>query len=294
MTMFAFEIGDVRIDRVEEAAGLRVKVGDLLAGVDPSAIERNLGWLAPHAYDPATGELITTLQSFIVRTRHHTVLIDACAGNHKNRPDLLAFHQLNTDWLERLAAMGVAPESVDFVMCTHMHADHVGWNTRLLDGRWVPTFPNARYVFNRVELEHWDPQKGAGTGWGQAGVFEDSVLPCIEAGLAQVVDDGFTIDDRMWLESAPGHSPGHCVIRTAAQGQSAIFTGDCMHSPLQIACPEISTVACTNPADAVRSRRRVLSEAAERRSIIVPAHFPAPFAGTVTADGDGFAYHPRA
>ena len=290
--MTNLRIGNLEVQRVEEFCGAFVRPDEFLTGVPEGALERHRAWLEPACVDPATGRMVTSVHSWVVRTERHTVLIDTCYGNHKSRPDLPLADQLNTPWLERLAATGVDPASVDFVMCTHLHADHVGWNTRLQDGRWVPTFPNARYVMSQVELAHWQKNAASAEGWGQRGVFEDSVLPCLEAGQIEAVCNGYTLDDQLTVEAAPGHTPGHCIVRAYSRGHTGLFTGDCMHSPLQIAHPDVNSVACEDPEAARRTRWRILHECAEHGHLLLPTHFPPPHVCKVEADGDAFRYRP--
>jgi glyoxylase-like metal-dependent hydrolase (beta-lactamase superfamily II) len=285
------EIGALQIDRVEEFGGPNVRVEDFMVGVPEGAIEANLDWLAPDCYDIATAQLVTTVQCWIVRTPHHTVLIDTCCGNDKER-SLPTMHRLSTPWLERLAAKGIGPEQVDYVMCTHLHGDHVGWNTRLVDGRWVPTFPNARYLFARREYDHWNPAGDGAKGYGQEGVFQDSVLPCMEAGLVTLVDEGHVLDDSLEVEAAPGHSAGNTVIRARSAGATGIFSGDCIHTPLQVAYPDVNSAACEEAVQARITRRRILSECAERGHLLIPTHFPAPYVARISASGSAFKYHP--
>ena len=160
-------------------------------------------WLEPDAMDPASGALLFAVQSYLLRTPHHTILIDACVGNHKERPTRPLWHRkTDATYLQALAALEVAPEDVDYVLCTHLHADHVGWNTRLVGGRWVPTFPNARYVFTQKELDAW---QGGHEKFSRA-PLEDSVLPVIAAGQAQLVTSDFALDDQVALEPTPGHT----------------------------------------------------------------------------------------
>jgi glyoxylase-like metal-dependent hydrolase (beta-lactamase superfamily II) len=191
--MVAWRVGDLRIDRVEEMEKPLVKLRDLLPDLPEDAMERHAHWLFPGFEYPATGLSIMAEHSWVVRTRHHVVLIDTCWGNAKPRPGV--GDRLDTPWLERLTRLGLRPEDIDIVMCTHLHADHVGWNTRLVDGRWVPTFPNARYLFGRREYDHWRNQPGA--AFGNDAAFQDSILPCVEAGLAELVD-GATVSTTSW------------------------------------------------------------------------------------------------
>jgi len=292
--MKPFAIGDIRIDRVEESCGPLIKPGEFLVDLPQDAIARNLSWLAPDFYSAATDQFVLSIHSWVVRTERYNILIDTCFGNQKNRPGMPPAHELDTPWLERLAACGLVPEQIDYVMCTHLHTDHVGWNTKLSNGRWVPTFPNARYLFSRTEYDHWNPKVGNGQGWGQEGVFEDSVLPCMEAGQATLVDDGYEVDGGLRIEAAPGHTVGNVIIRAKSQNKTGLFTGDCMHTPLQIAYPDVGTRVCQQPEVGAKTRRRILGECAEHGHLLLPAHFPLPHYGRVTAHGDAFKYHPPA
>jgi glyoxylase-like metal-dependent hydrolase (beta-lactamase superfamily II) len=243
-------------------------------------------WLEPHALDPVTDEVQFAMQSYVVRTSHHTVLIDACVGNDKDRPHRQTWH-LRTDdgYLRALAAHGLAPADVDYVLCTHLHTDHVGWNTRLENGRWVPTFPNARYVFSRLEYEAWDADcdpKFTRTH------FEDSVLPVVEAGRAELVANDYALDDEVWLEPTPGHTPDHVAIHLASRGERAIMCGDLMHSPVQLAEPDWEPWPDFDAALATRTRRAFLERHSDTDTLVCTAHFPLPSAGRVVSVGDAF------
>ena len=226
----------------------------------------------------------------MIRTKHHTILVDACCGNSKDRPGWDRFHMLNTPYLERLAEAGVRPEDVDYVMCTHLHVDHVGWNTRLLDGRWVPTFPNAKYVMSRVDRNFFDPAQNADLTEGSALIYQDSILPVIESGQAQLIETTDQIGDGLLIEPAPGHSPGHVVLRLLSQGQEGMFIGDVMHQPIQVYRPEWSSRFCDDPKLAAQSRLRVLEQCAESGCRVFPAHFGAPHVGWVRRKGSGFSF----
>ncbi len=247
----------------------------------------HLGWLKPDAMDPDTGELKFPMQSYLVRTRHHTILVDTCIGNHKNRPTRPRWH-LKEDryWMDALAAHGASPEDIDFVMCTHLHADHVGWNTKRENGRWVPTFPNARYVFSKVEADAWEQ----GVEPFPRDAYEDSVLPVIAAGRADLVADDHALDDEVWLEPTPGHTPGHVAIRLASGDASAVMSGDLMHSPVQCVHPEWHPWPDSDPAQAVATRRAFLERYCDTDTLVCTAHFPLPSAGRVVAQGDAFRF----
>ncbi len=244
-------------------------------------------WLKPNAMDPDSGALLFPVQSYLVRTAHHTILIDSCVGNDKERPNRPAWHMKSDDaYMRALRALGVTLEDIDFVMCTHMHADHVGWNTRLVDGRWVPTFPNARYVFTRKELEAWE----RGHPKFPRFPFEDSVLPVIAAGQAELVTNDHALDDQVWLEPTPGHTPDHVAICLASRGQRAVMCGDVMHSPVQCLHPEWTAWPDWDPEQAKRTRRAFMERYCDTDTLVCTAHFPLPSAGRIVAEGDAFRF----
>ncbi len=279
-------IGDVRIDRLVELEGLGYEPTFFFPEATMDGFAAELDWLAPHFWDIAANTYKRAIQSYVVRTPRHVVLVDSCIGHGKPRPSTPAWHGLQSDWLDRLAALGVAPEEVDYLLCTHLHADHVGWNTRLSDGRWVPTFPNARYIFHRNEVAHWretgDPLTGPGS---MDGAFEDSVLPVIAAGRAELVGDDFAIDDALVLEPTPGHSPGHVCLDVRAAGRHAIISGDVVHHPIQVARPEWNSRFCVDPVASRATRRAFVERHADTGDIILAAHFPTPAAGRIIANG---------
>lgn len=279
-------IGEATVLRVEEMVDTSFTASGFFLNFDRAALEPHLGWLAPRYYIPERDALVFSMHAWVVRTGRHTVLIDTCIGNDKERMPRAHWHQMKSPFLDRLRAVGVAPEDVDYVMCTHLHADHVGWNTVLRDGRWVPTFPKARYLFARVEYEHWrdnpDPSPI------RRNAFHDSVLPVVEAGRAQMIEDGHEVDGGFTVQLAPGHTPGNAAIRLASNGKEALFVGDSVHHPMQVYRVDWSTHVCTDPAAAAASRRRLLDRCAERGSLLLPAHFPAPHGAHVRGTGGGF------
>lgn len=245
------------------------------------------GWLKPTAMDPESGALLFPIQSYLVRTAHHTILIDSCVGNHKERPNRPFWHMKSDDtYMQALHALGVTPQDIDFVMCTHLHSDHVGWNTRLVDDRWVPTFPNAKYVFTRKELEAWE----LGHEKFARAPLEDSVLPVIAAGQAELVTNDYALDDEVWLEPTPGHTPDHVAICLASQGQRAVMCGDVMHSPIQCLHPEWTAWPDWDPELAKQTRRALMERYVDTDTLICTAHFPLPSAGHIVPDGDAFRF----
>jgi glyoxylase-like metal-dependent hydrolase (beta-lactamase superfamily II) len=284
-------IGAVSITRVEEQTGFAsVPPEQYLAGLDRTVLEQHLGWLVPHHYAPAQDRLITSVHSWLIRTKHHTVLVDSCAGNHKDRPGFARFHQLDTPFLARLREAGATPEAIDIVLCTHLHSDHVGWNTVRRDGSWVPTFPRAKYLFSRAENEYGDPRRNprADADPQRSNAYRDSVLPVIESGQAQLIDGGHTIDDALVIEPAPGHTIGHVVLKLAQAGHHALFCGDVLHHPLQVYAPHWNSGFCELPEQARTTRHRVLEYCAEDRALLFTAHFGAPHVATITREGEAF------
>lgn len=243
-------------------------------------------WLEPDGLN-AEGDLIFPVQSYIVRTSHHTILIDSCVGNGKDRPTRPLWHMKTDDnYIRALAANGLAPEDIDYVMCTHLHSDHIGWNTRLVDGRWVPTFPNARYVFTKKEFEAWD----TGHEKFSRQPYEDSVLPVVEAGRADLVSNDFALDDEVRLESTPGHTPDHVAISLASKGRRAIISGDIMHSPVQCHHPDWAPWPDGDPDLARQTRRAFLENCCDTDILVCTTHFPLPSAGRVVSHGDAFRF----
>lgn len=274
-------IGDIVVSKlIEDIHPFDTATG--LPDADLAVIDGNRDWLAPHLYDFDAGTLVLSFHTYIVRTPRHTILVDTCIGNDKDRPWSDIWHLRRGPYLDQMAAMGVAPDEVDYVMCTHLHADHVGWNTRLLNGRWVPTFPNARYVFSQRDYDHY---QGIAPDDHSANAFRDSVLPVVEAGQAVMIGDDFSIDDTVTILPTPGHTPGHYCVRLRSNGHEAILTGDLMHFGIQVARPDWSAVFCTDPAASAATRVRFVDTYANSNVLIMPAHFPGPTCGHIVAHG---------
>lgn len=277
-----WDVGDVRITSVVEVD--QPLPGELLLPQATPAAIASHPWLVP---DFATddGEVTLRIQLLVVESRGRRIAVDTCLGNDKERT-LDFFHLRSTPFLESLAAAGFAPESFDTVVCTHLHTDHVGWNTRLVDGKWVPTFPNARYLIGRVEAEHWDAY-----GVHEHGdVYGDSVRPIIEAGLADLVEFGHRVTDEVVLEPTPGHSPGHQSVHITSGGAEALITGDVLHHPIQCAEPDWSFFADSDPDAARATRRSVLARYADTDVLVVGTHFSGSGAGRVVSDGDAWRF----
>lgn len=273
-------IGQVTIVPVVECSGVAVEADWLLAGATREAIAAEAHWMGPRAIEASTGRLAFDIQSLVVRTAQHTMLVDTCCGNGRFRGEGSPFHMLDTAYLERLEAAGVDPDSVDFVMCTHLHADHVGWNMRQDGGRWRPTFPNARYVIARDELAFWRDAMPRGFGSvGTRAAYTECVAPLVADGRALPLAPGdrlgHALDDVLGIEELGGHTPGHIGLHVRSEGAHALLTGDVLHHPVQCAHPEWGSPADVDPARALATRQRLIDTYADSSTLIVPAHFAA-------------------
>lgn len=280
--MKPLELGGINISRVEEMIW-KISPRFLFPGLQNEFFEPYRDWLMPH-FLTEDFKLNLSIHTFVIRTAHHTILVDTCIGNDRKR-DVPLWDHMNGNYLEKLAAAGARPEEVDFVFCTHMHVDHVGWNTRLENGRWVPTFPNAKYLFNQKEWEFWKDTEEE----NQLEVMGDSLNPIMEAGLAEMVDDGYAIGDEIKLEPTPGHTPGHCAVHLSGKDHDAVITGDMIHHPFQVARPDITARVDWNQEMAISTRKAFLDTYADTDTRILGTHFAPPTALRVVGAKDGFA-----
>src|SRR5271167_4081318 len=281
--------GDLAIHRIIEQETTFLPALEMLPGLTPEQLAENRPWMKKAGAIDDDDVLILCFQSYIVKTPHHTILIDSCIGNDKPRPLRPKWNMKNDDTYARgLKAAGVSVDEIDYVMCTHLHVDHVGWNTRLENGRWVPTFPKARYVMARREFAHWEGVHREGGDTPHHLAFEDSVLPVVRTGQSVLVDDDYALEDGLWFESAPGHTPGNVVIHARSGDQTGMFMGDVIHHPLQLLKPEWSTLACTDPELSRKTRTRLIEEHAARGTRLLPAHFPAPAVGRIVRHGSAY------
>ena len=283
--MTALNVGDLTIHRIIEQETTFLPALNMLPGLTPETLAGNRPWLQKAGAIDADDVFILAFQSYVVRTPHHTILVDTCIGNDKPRPGRDKWHMKTDDtYMRALNAAGLRLEDIDFVMCTHLHVDHVGWNTRLDNGRWVPTFPNARYVFAKSEFDYWTGQNAK----APVAPFGDSVLPVVAAQKADIVRDDFRIGDHVRLMPTPGHTPGHVAIAFGRGRDDAVMTGDLIHSPLQARYPELSAKFDVDPAQAASTRRSFLEHYCDSDTLCCFAHFPSPSAGRVKRWGDGF------
>ncbi len=275
-------IGNVEVWRILEINAPFLEPGVMFptAGPEVGEIIRDL---VPGQICPETGRLILPVQGYLLKTPRHTVLVDSCVGNGKTSPLFPEWHRRDDSrFMASLLAAGLTPDDVNYVLCTHLHIDHVGWNTRLEDGRWVPTFPNARYLLPSIDNDYFgaEPEE----------VYNESVLPVIEAGQAELVQPGHKLGDEVKLVPTPGHTPGHVSVLVTSGGQQAVITGDTMHSAAQCWHPEWHFAYDLDAEMAVASRRRLLEEAAEHDYRVLGSHVLLPSLGRVRAEGDAFRW----
>ena len=281
-------IGDVTITRIVESTfeGLEVFLPD----ATPEAVLA-IDWLRP--FLTPEGVLKFSIHALVIETPTRRIIVDTCVGNDKPRDVFPIWHMLQTGFLADLEAAGYAPASIDTVLCTHLHLDHVGWNTMLVDGLWVPTFPNARYLVERSEFDFLDVEGADDDAqpWMRDMndvVMADSIRPVLEAGLLDLVSSDHRVCDEVTLIPTPGHTVGHVSIRIDSRGESALITGDFIHHPCQMAHPEWSLTSDFDPARSVVTRKEVFSGLAGTPTLVIGTHWPDPTAGRVARDGNSF------
>ncbi len=275
-------VGDVTVTKVVE---LEVTGGTrfLLPQATREEIQP-IAWLRPHFADEE-GRLRMSIHSFIVETPDRRIVVDTCLGNDKKQRRIPHWNDRDGPFLADLAAAGFPAELIDTVLRTHLHVDHVGWNTRLVDGKWVPTFPRAQYLMGRAEYEHWRSAKDRPD---MENIMADSVTPIVEAGLATMVETNARICEEISLVPTLGHTPGHVSVMIQSKGEQALITGDFMHHPCQIARPEWSTLADSDPDQGIETRRRMFQRLAGTPVLIIGTHFAGATAGRLVADGGGY------
>ncbi|MEM7274794.1 MAG: MBL fold metallo-hydrolase [Actinomycetota bacterium] len=244
-------------------------------------------WLRPNFVDDR-GYLLQKIQCLVIDDGTRRIAVDTCVGNDKRRHNQL-WDGLSGPFLADMATAGYSPETITHVVCTHLHVDHVGWNTTLVDGAWVPTFPNARYLFVDAEYRHWKDEPGL---FDNEDPFADSVAPVVEAGLVDLVAPDHVIGGGIALQPTPGHTPGHVSVVVEDDGARAIITGDMVHHPMQLADPGLSSVFDTDPAQSRATRLAVFPGWADGSTLVIGTHFGSPTAGRLVIDGDGYRLTP--
>lgn len=288
--MNEIKLGEVTVARVEEIHGsVGMTPEQFFPGWAEQDWRENREWLVPNHLDAEDGTVQVAFQTFVLRSGGRTILVDTGIGNDKVRPAVGAWDHLSLGYLDNLAAAGIRPEEVDLVVNTHLHVDHIGWNTRLVDGHWVPTFPNATYLMPRLDFEHFDPAKNPNIAGGvNENAFEDSVEPVLAAGQVKLWEGEYVIDGNLRLLAAPGHTPGSSAMVLTSGTDRALFAADLIHTPLQLAHPDHGSCFCEDPAAARASRRNLLGWAADNTALVLPAHFSGQTALEIARDGSRF------
>lgn len=283
------ELGQVSVTRVEEMHGPIMPPAVFFPTTAATDWAEHRDMLVPDHLDADGSMVQVALQTWLVRSDGQTILVDTGVGNDKARPAVEAWDHLHLDYLGVLAAAGVQPKDVDLVVNTHLHVDHVGWNTQLRDGAWEPTFPNATYLMPRLDFEFWNPATNSTIAGGvNENVFEDSVAPVHAAGQVQLWEGSHVIDGALRLQAAPGHTPGSSVLILESSGERALFAGDLLHTPLQVTLPEHNSCFCEDPTRSRAVRRRLLGWASDVQAMVLPAHFSGHGGLEVERRGEGF------
>lgn len=280
-TIRHWRIGDVEIARIVEVNAWEDDITMLLPDATPAFVQQ-FGWLRPH-FATEDGRMIISFQCFVLRSQGRNVMIDTCIGAERDR-EFPVFTNLQTTFLDDLAAAGFPHESITDVLCTHLHFDHVGWNTRKVEGKWVPTFPQARYLFGRREFAHWKHLRDT-NGYHHMEHLKDAIDPVVEAGLVEYIDPDFRLTDEVSLIATPGHTPGHVSVLVESRGESAVITGDLMHNPIQIAVPAIEARFDMDKAQGARTRMEFVERFNRSGTLVIGSHFSDPGAGHIVPDG---------
>lgn len=282
--------GPFDVQRIVEYEGPFVAADHLFPDATEEQIVASAAYQQPRFFDRDNHLLVMSFHSLLMRAGTKTILVDTCIGNDKPRPNVELWHQRRGSYLTDLAAAGVTPADVDIVMCTHLHADHVGWNTRLENGQWVPTFPNAKYLFAKKEADYWQQKLEQGPSEAvNHDSWADSVQPILDAGLAVMVGGEDEITTGVSILPAPGHTPGNVMLRLEERGDRAYVLGDAIHHPIQIDHPEWSSRFCHDAVLSRQTREQILTRVADEQAWILPAHFPTPTAMKVQHSSSGFA-----
>ena len=286
--MKTWRVGRVEITRIVEVWKWEDDIGMALEGGTPSMV---LGqpWLLPHHVTPE-GRMFINFQAFVLKIGKRRIMIDTCVGADRER-EFEVFTRMRTTFLEDLASIGIAPGDVDTVLCTHLHFDHVGWNTRLVDGRWVPTFPNARYLFSRKEYDHWVMLRETG-GYHGVNHLADSVDPVVAAGLVDFITHEHRISDEIRLLPTPGHTPDHVSVLINSGDEQAVITGDVMHHPIQVAMPGHPATFDMDKTAGAKTRVDFVTRFQEKPVLVIGSHFADPGAGYIVRHGDAWRLNP--
>lgn len=285
----SWSIGDIEVTSLVEYCGPTHAPEATFPAFDPEKFERQVPLLPPGNWYPGVGRLTIAVRIWIVKAGSNVILIDAGAGNGKPRPSA-RINLLNTLTPQWMAAAGAAPERVTHVVMTHLHSDHIGWNTVRDGDRWVPTFPNARYLVPKDDFVFFKDRHDRGAAPDPS--FGDSLLPVVEAGLVDLIDGQREVADLLEVSDARGHSPGMLNYWVRSGGETGVFTADVFHHPVQVFNPDWNTAFCMDADKARATRRAVVAAAADAEARIMPCHFAPPHCGFVRRQGDGYIFEP--
>ena len=279
-----FKVGDATIHRIIEMECGFTPALEFLPNLTKEQLDENRSWLSPAALD-ANDNLVLCFQSYLVQIAGQNILVDSCVGNDKDRAARPLWHRKKDNaFMSGLKRAGIGPDDIDYVMCTHLHVDHVGWNTKLENGRWVPTFPKARYLFAKTELDFWLAENAK----AEVAPIADSVVPIVEAKACDIITSDYSLNDLVSVFPSPGHTIDHYGVKVGKPGADAVFTGDLIHSPLQARYPDLTMRVDYDPAQGAASRRKFLETYCDTNTVCCFAHFPSPSKGYVKRWGDGF------
>ena len=276
-----WRVGDVEVARIVEVNAFEDNISMLLPDATPEFVQQ-YPWLCPH-FATKDGKMILSFQAFVLRSRGKAFMIDTCIGNDRHR-EFDVFTNMQTSFLQDLRDAGFPPEQIAGVLCTHLHFDHVGWNTQRVGGKWVPTFPQARYYFGRKEFAHWKHLRDTG-GYHHVDHLVDSVDPVLEAGLVDFIDPDFLLTDEVSLIPTPGHTPGHVSVLIRSRGEEAVITGDMMHHPIQLAVPTTHGRFDMDQAQGAKTRVEFIDRFANTPTLVIGSHFSDPTAGHIVSEG---------
>ena len=280
----SWKIGDVSITRLVEVV-LKAPINSLFPEGTPEQLSAHDNWLRPNFLD-ADGDMILSIHAFLISAGGLNIIVDTCAGNGKKLPLYPEWNDLNTPFLESMAELGFPADKIDRVLCTHLHFDHVGWNTHLVDGQWIPTFPNARYLFGATEWEFW---KDADDPY-ESHALDQALQPIFDAEQVDLVESSHQINDEISLIPTPGHTPGHVSILIRSKGEEAVITGDMFHHPLQMAKPGWVDMADVESSLAEKTRVEFMQRFGDSETTVLGTHFATPTAGKIVSDGPGYKF----
>jgi glyoxylase-like metal-dependent hydrolase (beta-lactamase superfamily II) len=285
--MIKWSVGSVKITCITELESAGSVIQEAIPNATKEEIQK-IDWLVPY-FANADGGLIAHTQSFIVESGKLKILVDTCVGNEKKRIDIKEWGYLNTDYFQKLNESGYSKDNITHVMCTHLHFDHIGFNTILEDGEWVPTFPNAKYIFSKKEFEYWSKMPESEIEDDRQGI-RDSVLPVIKHNQHLLVEDNYKLSEEILFIPTPGHTPGHVSVLIKSKGRKALITGDFIHHPCQIENVGWFTLADTDKDLATLTRRRMLEEHSDTDTLVFGSHFSYPIAGRIVKNGLSYKF----